>query len=621
MQDRGRVGGRAHGAQISMRSQSVSISPCTGDSSGTSNAGRKKRNRRRKHSARNARLGKEPMSLKAMAVAARGGRKRDLEEKDAKDDGSEQEDTADSEQGKQGKQQKNGLAATEESKSHGAEATEQAPQVSTPQETDRMRAALEALKRRRADLDAAQADLEASRKAAASLQAQLDAVKADLEAEKKAKASAAAHSVVQQSQLSASQVELDAALKWKASFKGQLETLQQQLKHEQSKAVGEHKVATALAEELNSKKSELGALQQEKEALRLRHAEVQIELDEAHRGRVRLADEAKMLQSKLNATISESGDLRMANMSVTSKVDRLQANLNASEAEVEQLKGRWRSDKSGGVPAGLSPGALVELEVAWESFVGTGLRRLHTALLGAGVRTSSNLGASLRTASAARASAWAATMNPAPAASSAVRKDPPDSVDRSGETSSGRDRCDKKEKKSEKKAAKKGRRNGLTFIEPAPPKLERKDEDREALAAQNTVALTPRSSPQSPDTSSQEFDDCLDLDRQRKRALLPHRTCRAERPALRRRRNQSRAASSSRITFAAGASLVSEVSVASYRQCNESLWFTDPQASVFCEGCRRRVPQKRGRLRGTPGHASSFMCDDFVCFECADGEE
>lgn len=618
MQDQGRVGGRAHGAQISMRGHSVSVSPCTGDSSGSSNAGRKKRSSRRRHSARNIRHGKEPMSLKALAATARGGRRRECEARDANDDGGEQEDTVESEQDKQGKQQKNGLAASKESKSHGAEATEALPQVSTPQETDRMRAALEALKRRRADLDAAQADLEASRKAAASLQAQLDAVKADLEAEKMSKASTAAHSVVQQSQFSALQVELDAALKFKASFKGELEALQQQLKDEQSKAEGEHKVAKALTEKLDSNKSELGTLQQEKEALRLRHAEVQIELDEAHRGRVQMADEAKMLQSKLNATVSESEDLRMANMSLASKADRLQADLNASEAEVEQLKAVRSRERLSGAHAELAPGALLELEVAWESFVGTGLRRLHTALLGAGVRANSNLGASLRTASVASASAaLGQAMNLAPAASSTARKDTLDSVARSGETGSGRDRHDKKERKSEKKASKKGRRNGLTFTEPAPPRLERKNEDREAL-----ITLTPRSSPQEgSDTSSQEFDDSLDPNRQRKRALLPHRTCRAERPAIRRRRNKPSAASSGRITFAAGASLVSEVSVASYRHCNESLWFTDPQANVFCEGCRRRVPQKRGRLRGAPGHASSFMCDDFVCNECADGEE
>jgi len=330
----------------------------------------------------------------------------------------------------------------------------------------------------------------------------------------------------------------------------------------------------------------------------------------------------------------------MANMSLTSKVDRLQADLNTSEAELEQLKAvrgalmrdadesasrredRWHSERSSGVLAGLAPAALVELEVAWDSFVGTGLRRLHTALLGVGVRTNSNLGASLRTRSVASASpAWVEATSPAPATSSAARKDPLDSATRSGETSGGRDRSDKKEKKSEKKATKKGRRNGLTFTDPAPPRLERRDDDREAQAFQSTITLTPRSSPQGSDTSSQEFDDCLDPGRQRKRALLPHRACRAERPALRRRQNQSSAGASGRITFAAGANLVSEVSVVSYRQCNESLWFTDPQASVFCEGCRRRVPQKRGRLRGAPGHASSFMCDDFVCNECADGEE
>jgi len=617
MQDRGRVGGRAHGAQSNMRSPS--ISPCTGDSSGSSDAGRKKRNSRRKHSARNARHGKEPMSLKAVAEAARGGRRKDIEEKDANDSGGEQEDQVEPEQGKQGKLRKNGLVSTKELGSPGAEANEQPPQASAPQETDRMRAALEALKRRRADLDAAQADLEASRKTAASLQAQLDAAKADLEAEKDAKASAAAHSVVQQSQLSASQVELDAALKWKASFKGELDTLQQQLKDEQSKA-----------EELTK---ELGALQQEKEALRLKHAEVQTELDEAHRGRVQMADEAKMLQSKLNATVSESQDLRMVNMSLTSKVDRLHEELRASEAEVDQLQAvrgalirdasegatrredRWHSDRSSGLPAGLAPAALVELEVAWESFVGTGLRRLHTALLGAGVRTSSNLGASLRSASAASASAaWAETMTPAPAASSTVRKDPKDPLE-------GTARNDKKEKRSEKKAAKKGRRNGLTFTDPAPPKLERKGSDREALVAQNTLSLTPRSSPHESDSSSQEFGDCLGPDRGRKRTPLPHRTSRAQRPAIRRRRNQSPITPSGRITFAAGDSLVSEVSVTSYRPCSEALWFTDPQASVFCEGCRRRVPQKRGRLRGAPGHASSFMCDEFVCNECADGEE
>merc|ERR1712012_79956 len=110
--------------------------------------------------------------------------------------------------------------------------------------------------------------------------------------------------------------------------------------------------------------------------------------------------------------------------------------------------------------------------------------------------------------------------------------EPVDSIARSGETSSGRDRSDKKEKKSEKKTSKKGRRNGLTFTEPAPPKLERKDEDREALVAQSTITLTPRSSPQGSDTSSQEFDDCMGPDRPRKRALLPHRSCAgAKRPA------------------------------------------------------------------------------------------
>jgi len=63
---------------------------------------------------------------------------------------------------------------------------------------------------------------------------------------------------------------------------------------------------------------------------------------------------------------------------------------------------------------------------------------------------------------------------------------------------------------------------------------------------------------------------------------------------------------------------VAELSVTSYRSCNEQLWYTNPQANVMCERCKRRVPQKQGRLRGAG--SSSFMCDEFLCNECSDGD-
>jgi len=74
---------------------------------------------------------------------------------------------------------------------------------------------------------------------------------------------------------------------------------------------------------------------------------------------------------------------------------------------------------------------------------------------------------------------------------------------------------------------------------------------------------------------------------------------------------------SAHIKFADGRSLVSTTVVASYRDLNEQLWFTNPQANVLCERCKRRVPQKQGQLRGGVGR-SSFMCDEFLCGECVD---
>lgn len=124
------------------------------------------------------------------------------------------------------------------------------------------------------------------------------------------------------------------------------------------------------------------------------------------------------------------------------------------------------------------------------------------------------------------------------------------------------------------------------------------------------------------DTQSQESDD--DTRASRKRPVqFAHRVYRPGPSSLKRQRAGPRRGAA-RLSWAddshsAGSSrpLETQVSVVSYRDLNEALWFTNPQANVMCERCKRRVPQKMGLLRGGTG-GSSFMCSEFLCADCVD---
>jgi len=171
----------------------------------------------------------------------------------------------------------------------------------------------------------------------------------------------------------------------------------------------------------------------------------------------------------------------------------------------------------------------------------------------------------------------------------------------------GREKKEKKREK-EKKEKKKG-----------PKKVEINDsdlsgEDKEVGGAHTIVraaptARAPRGSDDS-DTVSQDSD----RGRGAKRPAPPGRS------SLKRRRAADRRGHvAGRIRFAGdgegGRPLVREVAVVSYRALSEELWFTNPQANVLCERCKRRVPNKMGQLRGGNG-GSSFMCCEFLCSEC-----
>merc|ERR1712070_117691 len=100
---------------------------------------------------------------------------------------------------------------------------------------------------------------------------------------------------------------------------------------------------------------------------------------------------------------------------------------------------------------------------------------------------------------------------------------------------------------------------------------------------------------------------------------MPHRTCVAGQPALKKRRFGHGSASNDEVvkrtaavSFANEEQLVTTVLVAEYKSgdVKEHLWATNPLKSVLCEKCEMRVPQSQGRLHGKPD-ASQFMQEKF----------
>merc|ERR1711957_12772 len=143
---------------------------------------------------------------------------------------------------------------------------------------------------------------------------------------------------------------------------------------------------------------------------------------------------------------------------------------------------------------------------------------------------------------------------------------------------------------------------------------DRSDEDREVEERRRLPQLSPPvMTGNESETSSQGTEEY------RKRA---HTTSSASlRPALKSRHSQKGTADCEdrSVSFAPDDRIASETVITSYRSLNEELWFDNPQTSVMCERCRKRVTQKQGQLRGGPGN-SSFMCDEFVCADCVASE-
>lgn len=97
----------------------------------------------------------------------------------------------------------------------------------------------------------------------------------------------------------------------------------------------------------------------------------------------------------------------------------------------------------------------------------------------------------------------------------------------------------------------------------------------------------------------------------------PHRTHQVGPPILRAssKVRKPRSARDVRVSFAAEEHLAHTLSVTSYRDQGEQLWFTNPESDVQCDRCEARGPQTQGRMSKIPG-VSQFMFEEFLCYDC-----
>lgn len=214
---------------------------------------------------------------------------------------------------------------------------------------DKLRAALQALKARRIDLDEAHRQLDEVRQEATSLSGQLQATRVELAAEKEAKASALSSSANLQSQLSSAKVELEGVQKAKAAVTLELEgkTLQvQKLQQELEQAT---KALTAELQSaktaLSSSKSQLEGLKkakaaadQEAASLRTQLAKTKSDLEVAKRAESSWADEAAVLKSKLASTTADLEEAQKGKAAKAADCEVAQAQLRACKVEVEELR-------------------------------------------------------------------------------------------------------------------------------------------------------------------------------------------------------------------------------------------------------------------------------------------
>mmetsp|Transcript_74839 Transcript_74839/g.243039 ORF Transcript_74839/g.243039 Transcript_74839/m.243039 type:complete len:666 (-) Transcript_74839:41-2038(-) len=556
----------------------------------------------------------------------------------------------------------------------------EATKAASPDDSDRMRQALLALRQRRIDLDNAQAEIEVARGEAQHLQEQLRLAKQELDSEREAQVS---ETVVYQSQISSTKVELEAVQRAKATLASEAEASRVQLRASRAELAEAEKAKASCEQDVKAARGELAAVKAqleeaarerteavaEAEAQKAQASAAKAELDDARKGKAAAAEEAKAERETAQAQRTELREAQMALLeaqkakaALLHQVDMLRSQLTAARTQVEEAQGRIEFlEEHGGEGGPLSVAARVELEASWEALVCTGLEQLRTALSTAGVRTRALTG-----------------LHPAAGLPPSASTTPPSSSSGSGGGSSGsrgkrpasvfdddelpksggggasgaadarkppkrkgsrdlaisvedvpvprserRDqRNDKKDKKDKKKKDKKETKKEAKKVD-----SDRSEEDIDLgdhtiirSSAPSAAAAPARVAAKDSETESQESDGDVRGSGKRKTAPL-HRNGDIAPSALKRRRAGR---VPPRISFAdaaagGGKPLISAVTVASYRDLSDLLWFTNPQANVLCERCKRRVPQKMGQLRGGNG-GSSFMCDIFYCTDCAHDE-
>eukprot|EP00913_Durusdinium_trenchii_P012294 g11543.t1 len=250
------------------------------------------------------------------------------------------------------------------------EAAPQAPVVAADG-SEKMRAALQALKQRRADLDAAHQELGASKKKEEELQKQLRSVRAELDAERTSKASATDQL---QSALKMLKSDLQAAELAKASLASEAEILRSQEKERQQELEKLRQAASESAAKVTHLGAQLQRAQQEKastneeaENLKRQTVAAKTELEACRRKELQLASELQLLKTekleilqKAKADAAENAEkLRLSR----SELEELRGVQAAYESQVDALRSELLAAKVGlGKAEGLRDAAVQEVE-------------------------------------------------------------------------------------------------------------------------------------------------------------------------------------------------------------------------------------------------------------------
>eukprot|EP00439_Symbiodinium_sp_Y106_P039758 s2784_g4.t2 len=440
--------------------------------------------------------------------------------------------------------------------------------------SEKMRAALQALKQRRADLDAAHQELDASKSQIEELRQQLKCARADLESEREAKASATRQ---MESALQRLTAELQATELAKASLASETAILRTQETerlseiHQLQKACAESKVVQSelghVCSQLECALQEKSAAVKDAEALQVRTSTLGRELEALKKSHSSLTSEMTQLRAALGDATAKASDADVEIRGLRKDVE----DARRAQAHAEEIVRRGPSAAEARRAGFAVDSARAEVEAAW-SLVGPGLDRLQQALFAAGLLQ------------ACRPAGKSGAGDPTARQDASAAKKPKREREEKGERG---DRGGKKEKKDD--TVKKSKRD----------KKGKKDRRKEGEEGRDVE--DPRASRRAPEASGSSSSD-----------VEVGQLVGTAGPSILRSAGPRPKGSSRNVTF----SIANQVDVLSYRACGEHLWFPNPQSNVLCERCKRRVPQRLGQLRGGNGK-SSFMCDEFFCDDCS----